>query len=198
MSHNYFYATMPINAKDGDIRAAVMDSCGYEWNGESERYMYEVVAAMNVRRMSGCYTRKEAERIIKDNDDFYWGGYIKAVPFYEGSNKKIVDLERRIKETQEKYDKYLAAHRVGDYKALFVGCPECQSKIARFYFENNKTKAEKDRCPVCHADMASDTTKKTLQRYRGKVNELKKEKEAELKKLAKKPTHFLAVAGVHS
>ena len=203
MSHNYFRAVVPIKTKDGAIIKAVADDAGNEWNGESECYMRDKVLAMHIRFAKGNFTEKEAEdyinNIMSTTDEFYWGGYVLAVPFCKTKpSKKIEDYDRRISETREKMAKYIAEHRVGDYKAAFVACPECQSKINKTYFEKNKTRSRQDLCPVCNANMASETTKNTIQGYKDKIAKLEKEKEDEIKKQSKEPTHYLAYAGVHS
>lgn len=199
MSHNYFSAVVPITATESQIKRAVVNNC-YGYNGEAECMMSDIAARMGVRIIGGCRTEKEAEELLDSNDDFYWGGYIKAVPFCKASdNKKTLDLYRRIGETEQKEKDYLASHRVADQKAAFIGCPECKSKIAKVYFENQKQSYlyKVDRCPVCNASMASETVKKTLQGYRDKIEALNKELEAERKRISEKPTHYLAMCGIH-
>jgi len=199
MAHNYFYATVPIKASDTAIINAVAEDAGGEWNGESECTFSSQILGMHVVRKKGCYTEKEAHDIIRSNDDFYWGGYITAVPFCKvTTNKKISDLERRIEETRQKSVKYFSEHRVGDFKSAFIGCPDCKSKINRTYFEKLKNNTSRDLCPVCRTDLASDTTKETLKKYSEKINTLLDEIEAEKKRLTKSPTHYLACAGLHS
>lgn len=196
MSHNYFSAVVPINSTAAQIKKAVVESC-YGWNGEAERSMASIAAGMDVNITKGCYTEKEAKDIFESNDDFYWGGYIKAIPFCRTkTSKKMDDLERRMHETRVKHNAYFAAHRVADQKAAYIGCPDCGSKINKDYFVRNKSRGV-DACPVCNANLASETTKKTLAGYLQKIKELETQLEAEKKKSADKPTHYLCVCGIH-
>ena len=199
MSHVYFSAIVPIKSTENQIRVAVINNTdGY--NGEREETNADTVAGMGVRILRGCYTYEEAKELLNSNDDFYWGYYIKAIPFCNPCNKKTEDLTRRISETEKKTQAYIAAHRVANQKAAFIGCPECKSKIARFYFEDAKKSNlyRTDYCPVCRASMLSDTSKKTLKSYEDKIKSLNKELQTEKKRLCEKPTHYLAMAGVHN
>ena len=198
MSHNYFSAIVPYNSSETQIKKAVVANC-YGWNGERECMMSEIASDMGVKVLRGCYTEQEAKDLLDDDDDFYWGGYIKAVPFCRVDNKKTKDLERRIVETRKKSQEYIANHRVADQKAAFIGCPDCKSKIAKMYFEGLKKQSVYmiDRCPVCHTSMLSETAKKTLKGYDDKIKTLEKELEVEKKRLSNKPTHYLAMCGIH-
>lgn len=199
MSHNYFSAVVPINSTPAQIKAEVVANC-YGYNGESECTFEEEALGMGVKIVKGCYTKQEAYDLLHDNDDFYWGGFIKAVPFCYSENKKTKDFERRIAETRKKKSEYIASHRVADQKAAFIGCPECKSKINRSFYEEAKKRSLYmiDYCPVCRASMLSETAKKTLKGYDDKVKALEKDLEAERKRLAQKPTHYLAMCGMHS
>lgn len=199
MSREYFSAVVPINSTPAQIKAEVVSNC-YGYSGECEETFQEKASRMKVVIEKGCYTEKEAEEIFEKNDDFYWSGFIKAVPFCYSENKKTKDFERRIAETRKKKSEYIASHRVADQKAAFIGCPECKSKINRSYFEEAKRRSVYmvDTCPVCRASMLSETAKKTLKGYDDKVKALEKDLEAERKRLAQKPTHYLAMCGMHS
>ena len=198
MSHNYFSATVPFNSTEAQIKKAVVSSC-YGYNGERERMMSDIASDMSVKIIKGCYTEQEARDLLDSNDDFFWSGFIKAVPFCYSENKKTKDFERRIYEAKKKKSEYIANHRVADQKAAFIGCPECKSKINRSFYEEAKRRNAYmiDYCPVCRADMLSETAKKTLKGYNDKIIALSKDLEAEKKRLAQKPTHYLAMCGIH-
>ena len=196
MSHNYFTAVVPAKATASQMKDAVVSNCD-GWNKERHCSMEEIAKGMGVNVLKGCYTEKEAYDLFHSNDDFYWGGYIKAIPFCRtATTKKMQDLERRIEETRQKHTNYLAAHRVADQKAAFIGCPDCGSKINRNYFVERRTLGA-DWCPVCNANLASETTKNTLKGYMQKIKELETQLEAEKKKNSGSVTHYLCVCGIH-
>ena len=90
---------------------------------------------------------------------------------------------RKQKKEQRKYEKYGQKHSVLTFKAAYVSCPKCMSKLNKEYLKN-------DKCPVCRSDMRSDTTKATLERYQKKIASLKKEYE-EQKKIPKNKKYVL-------
>lgn len=81
--------------------------------------------------------------------------------------KKMEDMKRQIGELEQKSATYATEHSVLAFKAEFVGCPCCGSKLKR---ERLKT----DKCPLCNTDMRSKTTIETLNGYRSKIRELEK------------------------
>lgn len=196
--HNYYESIVSIKATDKQIINELASQCDHEYNYEAEEMMSDIIRGMNVVRKKGNYTEEEAKEILTKDDDFYWGQYIKAVPFSRCNNAKVKALQKRIDETRSKYDKYINEHRVGDFKSAFIGCPECLSKINKKYFIKLKETTQLDKCPVCHASMMSETMKKTLDGYKEKIKALEKEQEAEKKKNLKSPTHYMIIAGIHS
>lgn len=123
---------------------------------------------------------EEAERIA---DGYNWRrNYNIAIPFV-GESKKMKDIRERIEEEQRKYEEYGKKHSVLTFKAAYVSCPKCMSKLNKEYLKT-------DKCPVCRSDMRSDTTKATLERYQKKIASLKKEYE-EQKKIPKNKKYVL-------
>lgn len=119
-----------------------------------------------------------------------------AVRYYSYSNaeetKKIKDIKRRIKETQVKIENYTKEHSVLTFKSEFVGCKKCGSKIAKRYLRS-------ERCPVCYTDLRSETTIKTLDGYKKKIETLLKSIEDEKKKQAgKREVRWLIKYEYHS
>lgn len=113
--------------------------------------------------------------------------YHLVVPFKDTSEaketKKIQDLQRRIKETEEKKAAYYEAHKVSNLKAAYIGCQKCGSKINKEYMKNY------NRCPVCGQDLRSETTKKTLASYDEKLKTLRRQ-ELEERGKQKVPVHY--------
>lgn len=99
-----------------------------------------------------------------------------AVPLLNNS-KKMESILERIKKEEEKKEEYEKKHSVRTFKANLVSCQKCGSKLNKDYLKN-------DMCPVCRADLRSETTKDTIKRYDKKICTLTKEY-AECKKTAK-------------
>ena len=132
-------------------------------------------------RDSEVFESFDAAEEFSDKIFTQWNrNYHLVVPFKDTSEvngtRKIQDLQRRIKETEEKKVAYCEEHKVSNLKAAYIGCQKCGSKINKEYLKNS------NRCPVCGQDLRSETTKKTLDSYDKKVKELRKQMEEEKSK----------------
>lgn len=90
--------------------------------------------------------------------------------------KKVETLETRLEKTVEDREDYNST-----FKAEFVGCPTCKSKIAKKYI-----KGYSHSCPVCGGELWSETTQKKIVWYNEKIKELQKQIKQEEKKAAVK------------
>lgn len=90
-------------------------------------------------------------------------------------SKKMLDLAQRINAERTKRTDYEKAHSVKAFKADFVGCGSCGSKLKRELLQTEK-------CPLCKADLRGKTTIETLAKYKVKIEELTTAQEAERKK----------------
>jgi len=152
---------------------------------ETDRGYYEPVSQPLVLKNITFESRDDAEEYLRYSDEARrhsrrndFGVKFKAYPKAKPT-VKMKDMERRIAELDVKYDEYAKAHAISTFKAEFVSCPNCKSKL-------RKNLLKSDVCPLCHADMRSTTTIDTLMRYRDKQKELRKLLEAEKKKQQKK------------
>ena len=73
-----------------------------------------------------------------------------------------------IEAEKRKYEEYEREHSVLAFKAAYVSCTKCGSKLNREYLKS-------DTCPICRTDMRSDTTQSILARYFKKICDLKNE-----------------------
>ena len=79
----------------------------------------------------------------------------------------IVALEERLKKvTQDRAD-YATKHSVSTFKAEFVGCSECGSRL-------KKTLLRSEKCPLCGTDLRGNTTLENLKRYNERLEEIRK------------------------
>lgn len=106
-----------------------------------------------------------------------------GIRYYENEDiketKKLQILRVRISDVENKIKEYSGKHSVMAFKAEYIGCPGCGSKLKK-----NLLKTEV--CPLCKTDMRSATTKDTLCKYNEKLKDLKKQAKEEEKKLKQK------------
>lgn len=105
--------------------------------------------------------------------------YNLCVPFKDTRNvkesKKILNLKTRINLAYRRRDDYIEAHHVRDFKAAYVSCSSCGSKINKEYLRN-------DHCPVCRSDLRSESVIKTICSYDNKIAELEERLREEISK----------------
>ena len=95
--------------------------------------------------------------------------------------KKAEDLQRRIKETQDKAEKYARENSIHTHTSEFRGCKKCGSKLATKYVKG-------ENCPLCGNDLRSETVVKTLNGYAEKIRALTKEFNIESQKIGRTET----------
>lgn len=123
-----------------------------------------------------CSCYEDAENRLDELYDTFGRRYNYGVMYYDcPDTRKKKDLGRRIEEMKKKAEKYGADHSVINFKADYVGCHNCGSKLNRKFLRG-------DKCMVCKADMRSETTLKTLKGYSVKIKWLEKEMREENKK----------------
>lgn len=128
-----------------------------------------------------CDNREDAEEYIRSNDRKWYDQL--AVKFLEypklEPSKTMLSLQDRLRNEREKQSAYAKAHSVSSFKAEYVGCPECGSKLKR-------TLLRGESCPLCRAELRSKTTVDTLHRYENNILELVKKINAEERKMQEK------------
>ena len=95
------------------------------------------------------------------------------------TSKKLQDLKTKLSTAYQEYrtlDSVIAAQ---SFKADYVGCKHCGSKINRTYIKSNF-------CPICRTDMRSDTVQKKLSSMKAKIDKLNEDIKAEERSLAAK------------
>lgn len=115
--------------------------------------------------------------------------YLKAVPTsyaikYKigiAPSPKMVSLEKRLHEKEERLATYTNAQNEKKFTAAFVSCPHCKSRVNRDFIHPPL-------CPVCGKDMRSDTAVKTITTLEETVKDLKKRYEDTARKYNSKFT----------
>lgn len=128
-----------------------------------------------------CDNREDAMEYIRSHDKGWYDQL--AVKYYSypklEPTKTMLTLQERLRAEQEKRVAYAAAHAVTTFKAEYIGCLECGSKLKRTLLRGNS-------CPLCRAEMRSKTTMETLQRYDANCAELSKKIKEEERKMQEK------------
>lgn len=124
-------------------------------------------------------TYEDAENYIKECDEKIWYNCM-AVQYRDTpkdiTSKAMGALKERLQKESDKLNEYTKAHTVKAFKADFVGCAGCGSKLA-------KARLLSDKCPLCRADLRGKTTLETIARYENNIQELNKKIKEEEKKL---------------
>lgn len=125
-----------------------------------------------IRWLTGiCEDREQAYERIQSNDKGWYDQlavqYKAYPPAKLGESKAIANLRERIAKEKAKYADYEKAHSIKTFKAEFVGCPHCGSKL-------KKELMRSEMCPLCRTDLRSKTTLDTLARYMNNIKELEK------------------------
>ncbi len=177
MSHNINYWEYPENVNKR--------TCEAEINEYVRRHTYEEGGHgldSPIRWINHvCDNRDDAKAYIESHDKGWYDQL--AVMFYEypklDPTKTMTTLQSRLRAEIDKRNAYAQAHSIASFKAEYVGCPECGSKLKRELLRGNS-------CPLCKAELRSKTTMDTLKRYDGNISDLQKEIKAEERKMQEK------------
>lgn len=92
-----------------------------------------------------------------------------AVRFYDYSGikptKKMLEIQAKVQETRQKAAAYAKEHSVKTFKATYVGCPHCGSRLKRELLWG-------EQCPLCRKDLRSNTTLTQIKKYEDKIQDL--------------------------
>jgi len=178
MSHNINYYTFPKNCNKRDVEDGINEEVCHKTYEEGGHGLYGPIRWID----STVYPDYQAAHDAIDRLDR--GNYDQLAVLYRtmpkgATSKKRDELRIRIADTSAKHnalDREIAAR---SFKAQYVGCKGCNSKLNREYITSN-------RCPVCGIDMRSDTTLARLAGYKEKLEKLNEELRKEEQKLAAK------------
>lgn len=123
----------------------------------------------------------EAMAFLESNDKGWYDQLaVKYRELIKGVNsEKLMELERKKKEAIEYYHTIRTKVYAKDYKADYIGCKGCGSKLSRKHLQSNM-------CPLCGYDMRSDAVKKSIEDAHLKIFKIEKQIEQEKEKLMKK------------
>lgn len=114
-----------------------------------------------------CESRDEAEEKIRSLDNGWYDDHAVMYKNYEPKpeTKAMKDLQKRIHDTKIAKIEYIASKSVKNYKAEYIGCSCCGSRL-------NKKLLSIEWCPVCGELFYSEKTKEKIRWYKNKIEEL--------------------------
>ncbi len=177
MGHNIDHWQKPENVNKKAFEADINDYVRQHTLGEGGHGLDSPIRWID----HICDNYEDALEYIRSHDRGWYDQL--AVKYYDypklEPTKTMITLQERLKAEREKRVAYAAAHAVSTFKAEYIGCPECGSKLKRTLLRDNS-------CPLCHAEMRSKTTMETLQRYDANCEELSKKIKEEERKMQEK------------
>lgn len=186
--------TLVINNKNQKTMKKAMEDISSAVRHESdlEEFPNMGLHIMNIREIQPGKVFADfdaAERYCMNEFTSWMRNYNVMVAFSDTScvktTKHLSSLKERMDRETDKMNTYAKEHSVSEFKASYVSCPKCGSKI-------NKDYIGYDRCPLCKTDLRSETTKKTIARYKNNIIQLKKQiKDEEQKQKDKLPVRYL-------
>lgn len=93
--------------------------------------------------------------------------------------KKMLDIERRIKENDQARKEYILANTIQNRVSKSITCPCCGSRLNLSYVHDQT-------CPLCHTDLRSTTVQNRIKKFGTDKKKLEKELSNAKKKLADK------------
>ena len=127
--------------------------------------------------ISPLQNEKAAEEWIRLHDNGWYDDH--AMRFFDYSDaketKKMAGLKERGAELTNRLVEFEKAHSVRQFKAEYIGCQNCGSKVAKKYLRS-------DRCPVCGTDLRSDSVLGKIKEYNDKIAKAREDYRAEEEK----------------
>lgn len=140
-----------------------------------------------------CESYEDAVETINNLDRGFYNDH--AVKFKDKSQlkptKQMLALQAKGEKIMEDLHDYEDKHSIKERKSKFVGCRECESKLAVKRLRGNK-------CPVCGADLRADYIVERIAKYHEDYKDtLKKYSELRKKQSGKCPVRWLVKVEVH-
>lgn len=168
--HNIIHWTYPEKTSISQIEKEILNYV----HSHSDGYGTDKIAILSTKPFEN---EDEARTYIDEMDRNFYGGY--AVKFYDYSKvkdtKKITELKSKLAEIMHKQSEYIDTHHVKDFKASFIGCAKCGSKLSKQHLKN-------DKCPVCYADLRAESTLERIASFKNRINECQEKIQQEIHK----------------
>lgn len=141
----------------------------------------------------GVVSEEKAEKWDNDicEDGIYLQRFIKKS--IGKPTKALINLQNRLEKLKNDHVSYAYEHRPTNVKAKCIGCKNCGSKfntelMGKKFRENDTLRSidYNSKCLLCDNDLRSETTLKTLNRYKERISNLEKRIKKEEKRIKDK------------
>lgn len=177
MSHNINYSIYSISVKEKTINEEINEyvkKATWEEGGHGLlnpiRFIHQVLPDY-----------ESAKEFIEKQDKGWYDNL--AVMFKQlpknKTSKKLDTLKEKLNETVKTHNELDKMVIVSTFKAEYIGCKHCGSKLNKNYLKTNY-------CPLCHNDMRSETVLKKINILKEKITNIRKEIKLEEQKLNEK------------
>ena len=185
--HNICYRSFPASTSRNEIISTVQHIVSTSGDGYGTEHVI-------FHPMLTCDDYEAAKEFLHQHGDGFYPGV--AVKYYDlasmAASKQVEALHAKISETRKARQEYMAEHTVKKFKADFVGCQKCGSKLSRVLLPS-------DYCPLCRNDLRSATTLDRIARYDAKIKELEqKVRQERIKSKDKAKVCWLVMFEYHS
>lgn len=172
MGHCINYHSFPVETPKKDIQEAMNCEAAYDHSSldKAIRFYDDVLPNYD-----------EAKKFIQNHDSGWYDQLaVQYLDLPQGFSSKTLDaLDAKLGEASKALRAAVDTVTVIQVKAQYIGCKSCGSKLNKKFLKSNF-------CPICHADMRSETQLQKIQRLQDKVDALTAQYSEERKKLAKK------------
>ena len=171
--HNIHYLTYAEKVNRKEVMADITEMARSDGDGYSSRMTWH-------DEVEPFETYEEAKEFIRSRDNGWYDDHAVRFKDYSKATKtaKMEEYEKKVAELAKASLKYRNEHSIHNFKAKHIGCPKCNSKLNKAYIVGEK-------CPLCRADLRSQTTLDKIKWYEKKIGEYNEKIEAEKRKQKK-------------
>ena len=183
--HNIHYVIYDEKVSKAVIMADIREHAEHDGDGYSSRMTWHDNTAP-------FESYEKAKAFIEQVDrNWYDDHAVKFKDYSDAKSAKIDEYETKKVELMKAEMEYKKAHSIKTFQAEFIGCKKCGSKLSKQYIRG-------DQCPLCHADLRSQTTIDKIKWYQDKIKDycnrietekMKQKNKAKIKWLVKYEYH---------
>lgn len=154
----------PVGTDMAEMEADINEQLLYE-----RGFMEPVFQGYVWRRDICLNSREEAEKWLANSANMsrYWRRSNVGIQYISRERemtKKELALAARIEDIQRKREEYVKEHAAANTAHAYIGCPNCGSRLSTKHLRDN-------RCPLCRAELRSETILSTIKRYDERLEE---------------------------
>ena len=167
--HNIHYAIYDEKVNRKIVMADIVEHAEQDGDGYSSRFTWH--------DNTKPFESYEKAKAFIDAVDRHWydDHAVRFMDYSHVKSAKVDEYEAKIKELTKAYMEYKKEHSVKTFQAEFIGCKKCGSRLSKQHLRD-------DQCPLCHADLRSQTTLDKIKWYQEKIQDYHNRIETEKQK----------------